>query len=174
VTLPADVVARPLSLADGPGLAALVAACDRTYLDWAPAGWTAPEVGPDWAVRFAEPGRWSCCACDADGVIVGFASFRPARRSETPGRSDGPVLEGVAHVGAVFVHPARWREGIAASLLRRAEREMRASGYTAAQLWTPDGAPAERFYAAQGWRRDGRVAWHEWVGLTVVGYAKSL
>ena len=174
MTLPADVVARPLTAGDGPGLAALVQACDRTYEDWAPAGWTAPEVGPDFAIRFTEPERWSCCVCDADGVVVGFASFRPARRGEAPGRPSGEPLAGVAHVGAVFVHPDRWREGIAGSLLQAAEREMRARGYTAAQLWTPDGAPAERFYAAQGWRRDGRVAWHEWVGLTVVGYAKPL
>ena len=132
MTLPADVVARPLAAGDGPGLSALVEACDRTYLDWAPAGWTAPEVGPDWAIRFIEPERWSCCVCAADGLIVGFASFRPARRSETPGRPGGPPLEGVAHVGAVFVHPARWREGIAGWLLHGAEREMRARGYTAA------------------------------------------
>jgi GNAT superfamily N-acetyltransferase len=174
VTLPADLVARPLAVADGAALADLVRACDRTYLEWAPSGWAPPEVAPDWAARFAEPGRWSCCALDADGAMVAFVSFRPAREHETPGRPDGPLLEGVAHIGAVFVHPSRWREGIAASLLQRAEREMRARGYTAAQLWTPDGAPAERFYAAQGWRRDGRVAFHEWVGLTVVSYAKPL
>jgi GNAT superfamily N-acetyltransferase len=172
--LPADLVVRPLAAGDGPALAALVEACDRSYRDWAPAGWTPPEIPPDWAARFAEPERWSRCALDAAGAMVAFASFRPARTSETPGRADGPLLAGVGHLGAMFVHPARWREGIAGSLLRSAEREMRARGYTAAQLWTPEGAPAERFYAAQGWRRDGRVAWHDWTGLTVVGYAKPL
>jgi GNAT superfamily N-acetyltransferase len=174
VTLPADLRARPLEAGDGPALAALVTACDRTYLDWAPAGWTAPEVAPDWAARFAEPERWSCCVVDGDGAFAGFVSVRPARASETPGRADGPVLAGVGHVGALFVHPSRWRRGIGAWLLRGAEREMRARGWTAAQLWTPEGAPAERFYAASGWRRDGRVAWHDWIGLTVVGYAKPL
>jgi GNAT superfamily N-acetyltransferase len=176
VTLPDDLRARPLAAGDGPALAALVTACDQTYVDWAPAGWTAPEVAPDWAARFAEPDRWSCCVVDAPpaGAFVGFVSFRPARASETPGRADGAVLPGVAHVGALFVHPSRWREGVGAWLLRRAEREARARGYTAAQLWTPQGAPAERFYAASGWRRDGRVAWHDWMGLTVVGYAKPL
>jgi GNAT superfamily N-acetyltransferase len=174
VTLPADLRARPFSAGDGPALTELVRACDRTYGDWAPAGWTVPEVGPDFAARFADPDRWSCCVVAGDGALVGFASFRPARASETPGRTDGPVLAGVAHVGAVFVHPSRWREGVAGALLRRAEREMRSRGYSAAQLWTPDGAPAERFYLAQGWRRDGRVAWHGWLGLSMVGYAKPL
>ena len=174
MTLPDDLRARPLEAADGPALAELVAACDRSYFDWAPAGWTIPEIPPDWAVRFTEPDRWSWCALDAAGSMVAFVSFRPARATETPAAPLGPPLPGVAHVAAVFVHPSRWREGIAASMVRRAEREMRARGFTAAQLWTPDGAPAERFYAAQGWRRDGRVAWHPWVGLTVVGYAKPL
>ena len=49
-----------------------------------------------------------------------------------------------------------------------------ASGYTAAQLWTPEGAPAERFYVARGWRRDGRSAWDGWLGLQMVGYATRL
>jgi GNAT superfamily N-acetyltransferase len=174
VTLPDDLRARPLAPGDGPALAALVRACDRSYLDWAPAGWTVPEIGTDWAARFTQPERWSCCVRDGDDVMVGFVATRPARVSETPGQADGPLLEGVAHVGALFVHPSRWGAGIGASLLRRAERELRACGYTAAQLWTPEGAPAERFYAAQGWRRDGRVAWHGWLGLSVVGYAKPL
>ncbi len=174
MTLPGDLRARPLEAGDGPALAALVRACDQSYLDWAPAGWTVPEIAPDWAARFAEPGRWSCCLVDPGGAIVGFVASRPARAGETPGRADGPVLEGVAHMGALFVHPSHWREGVGASLLQRAEREMRARGYTAAELWTPEGAPAERFYAAQGWRRDGRIAWHGWLGLTVVGYAKPL
>jgi GNAT superfamily N-acetyltransferase len=174
VTLPEDLRARPLEAGDGPALAELVSACDRSYLDWAPAGWRPPEVAPDWAARFAEPGRWSCCAVAGDGSFAGFVSTRPARASETPGQADGPPLPRVAHVGALFVHPSRWREGIGAWLLRRAEQELRAGGYATAQLWTPEGSPAERFYAAVGWRRDGRVAWHDWIGLTVVGYATPL
>ena len=42
------------------------------------------------------------------------------------------------------------------------------------QVSTPLGAPAERFYAALGWARDGRQEWHPWVGLEVVGYARDL
>src|SRR5262249_11748592 len=138
VTLPADLQARPLAAGDGPGLAELVTACDRSYLDWAPAGWTAPGIGPDWAARVAEPGRGSCCVVAGGGGFPGFVSVRPARASETPGRTGGRLLLGVGHVGALFVHPARWREGIGTSLLQRAEREMRARGYTAGQLWTPE------------------------------------
>ncbi len=50
---------------------------------------------------------------------------------------------------------------------------MRARGYVREQLWTPNGAPAEQFYLAQGWRLDGRREWHPWVGLEMVGYAQG-
>jgi GNAT superfamily N-acetyltransferase len=72
------------------------------------------------------------------------------------------------------VHPSRRRQGLGAALLARAEGAMRSRGDRAARLWTPQGAPAERFYAAQGWRRDGRAGWHPWLGLQMVGYAKRL
>jgi GNAT superfamily N-acetyltransferase len=137
-------------------LAALVAACERTYLDWAPAGWTAPEVPPAWLRHLAEPELRSLCAFDDAGSLTGVACFRPA------------------HLVALYVHPSCWRQGIATELLARAEDAMRARGCGAAQLWTPDGAPAERFYAARGWRRDGRAVWDGWLGLRMVGYAKRL
>ena len=34
---------RPARAADVPALVALVARCDATYCDWAPAGWMAAE-----------------------------------------------------------------------------------------------------------------------------------
>ena len=163
---------RPPTSADGAALRALVAACDRTYLDWAPAGWTPPELPTDWSARRTEPGRWSEVAfC---GELVGYASFRPARSEETPGAAAGPVLPGVAHLAALYVHPTRWREGLGAAMLARAEAAMRARECGAARLWTSEGAPAEHFYAAQGWRRDGRSGWDGWLGLAMVGYAKRL
>ena len=72
------------------------------------------------------------------------------------------------------MHPSRWRQGIAGRLMALAEEEMRARGYVREQLWTPKGAPAEQFYVALGWGRDGRREWHPWAGLEMVGYAKAL
>jgi GNAT superfamily N-acetyltransferase len=132
-----------------------------------------PEVWPGWPRRLAEPGRWSLCAFRA-GELVAYASIRPARRDETPGGAEGPPLIGVAHLAALYVHPACWRQGIGAAMLARAEAAMRGRGYGAARLWTPEGAPAERFYAARGWRRDGRSGWDGWLGLHMVGYATRL
>jgi GNAT superfamily N-acetyltransferase len=167
--LPRDLQTRPPVFADAAALLSLVAACERTFRDWAPACWTFPEVPPDWPRRVTAPGGWARCALDRVGAIVAFASFRSATRDEAP----GPAGAG-AHVDALYVLPARWREGIAAAMLAYAEAAMRARGYGAAGLWTPEGAPAERFYAAQGWHRDGRAGWHPWLGLYMVGYAKRL
>jgi GNAT superfamily N-acetyltransferase len=162
VSLPRDLAVRAVSEEDGPTVVALIATCEATFADWLPAGWAPPMVAPDWPDRFLEADRWSRAAFDPAGAAIAFVSFDPAERA------------GFAHVGAVFVHPSRWRQGIAAELLESAEAEMHARDFTAAQLWTPDGAPAERFYRAQGWLRTERRLWHEWLGLTVVGYEKTL
>ncbi len=166
------MIERSFRPADAEPLAELVRACDATYRDWLPPGWTPPEVGADWAARFSEPDRWSVLIED-DGAVVGFASFRQAYEGVPPAPS-GPVIEGVAHVGAVFVAPSQWRRGIARRMMALLEDEMRSRGFSHAILWTPDGAPAERLYSALGWARDGRRMWHDWVGVWVVGYAKAL
>ena len=168
--LPPGLEARPPVPADADALRGLVAACDRSYLDWAPAGWTPPA---DWSARLGEPGRWSL-GVFAGEDLVAYASFRPARHEPAPGAATGPPLPGLAHVAALYVHPAQWRQGIGTAMLARAEAEMRTRGYDSARLWTPEGAPAERFYAAHGWRRDGQSGWDGWLGLQMVGYAKRL
>jgi GNAT superfamily N-acetyltransferase len=165
---------RPPTPADGAALRDLLAACHATYQSWAPAGWPVPRASGDWGARVRDPERWSLCAFARDGALAAYVSFRPARRGETPGSVGGPVLAGVAHLAALYVHPSRWRQGIATAMLARAEAAMREQGYGAAQLWTPEGAPAERFYVARGWRRDGRSAWDGWLGLQMVGYATRL
>jgi len=77
-------------------------------------------------------------------------------------------------VSAVFTHPDRWREGVAAGLLEIAEDAMRAEGYAEVQLWTPQDAPARHFYDATGWAADGRVQWLAELGLPIVAYVKTL
>ena len=168
------MIRRPLEPGDAPALVALVRACDETYREWAPAGWEPPTVSPSWAESFLAPDRWSRVDVDGGGALAGAVAFRQAHLQPVPGPAEGPPLEGVAHLSILFVHPSRWREGIAGSLLDDAEAEMTARGYVREMLWTPEGAPAERFYAARGWERDGRRAWHQWVGLMVVGYARDL
>ena len=174
MSLPPGLLVRALSAADAPAVLALIAACEETYRAWAPPGWEPPTVPPDWLSRFHEADRWSHVILLPPSGMVGFVSFRPAQAADEPSVRSGPHLPGLAHVGAVYVHPSRWRQGIGAGMLARAEAAMHEHGYTRARLWTPEGAPAEGFYRARGWQADGRRAWNPWLGLVVVGYAKPV
>jgi GNAT superfamily N-acetyltransferase len=154
---------RTLDGADVDALTALARACDETYVEWTPKGWTVPEAPPGWANKYLRPESFIEGAFDPDGRLIATVAFRPSE-----------MAADIAHLGLVFVHPSRWREGIAGMMLSRAEAEMVARGYVSEVLWTPDGAPAEGFYRARGWVRDGRTDWHPWVGLDMVGYARDL
>jgi GNAT superfamily N-acetyltransferase len=149
------VTIRPLEAGDLPAITELARICDETYLEWAPPGWTVPVAPRGWADGYLEDDAWGRVAYEGEQLIASIG-FR------------GNTL------GLAFVHPSRWRQGIASRMLRLAEDEMRSRGIERAQLWPPLGAPAERFYAARGWVRDGRREWHPWVGLEMVGYSKDL
>jgi GNAT superfamily N-acetyltransferase len=178
VTLPADVVLRAPAPADVPGIAALVGACDESYRDWAPAGWKPPPAGREldrWRGRIIDGSWWVRIAVETGGRVVGLVCFTQAVAQGFA--VDAGALEpvvGRAHVAAVFTHPDRWREGVAAGLLEAAEAAMRAEGYRDVQLWTPREAPARRFYEATGWRHDGREQWLEELALPIVAYVKPL
>jgi GNAT superfamily N-acetyltransferase len=194
MTLPDDLEARVPEAADVDGIAALVAACDETYRAWAPSGWTPPPPGREldrWRGRITDGSWWTRIAVEPSGRIVGLVCFTqavtqrtvPAPPGRLPVKPQRPLDESVvgldpipfrAHVSAVFTHPDRWREGIAAGLLGLAEEAMRAEGYREVQLWTPRDAPARRFYEASGWRHDGREMWLAELGLPIVAYVKPL
>ena len=194
MTLPADLVVRVPAPGDVKGIAALIAACDESYRAWAPPGWTPPPPGREldrWRGRITDGSWWTRVAVEwADNRVVGLVCFTqavvqrtfpappgklPIRPARTP--DDMVGLEPIphrAHVSAVFTHPDRWREGIAAGLLGPAEDAMRAAGYREVQLWTPRDAPARRFYEASGWRHDGREQWLAELALPIVAYVKPL
>ena len=193
MTPPADLDVRPPAAGDVEGIAALVAACDESYRAWAPAGWRPPPPGREldrWRGRITDGSWWTRVAVEPAGRIVGLVCFTQAVVQRTlpasPGRlpvravrapAGALTLEPIrdrAHVSAVFTHPDRWREGIAAGLLALAEDAMRAEGYRAVQLWTPEAAPARRFYEATGWVHDGRSQWLAELGLPIVAYVKTL
>ena len=119
--------------------------------------------------RLADPERWSRGAFDAEDRLVATFSWEQFKE---PDSAEAPP--GVAHASAVFVDPARWRQGIATGLLTQAEQAMRERGYRLARLWTPEGAPARRFYEAHEWRHDGRRMWHDRFRLHHIGYEKRL
>lgn len=182
MTLPADLTLRVPDDDDLEGIAALVGACDESYRAWTPPGWVPPPPGRElarWQGRLTDGSWWTRVAVEPGGRIVGLVCFTQAVVQSSPLEARGPavVLEPIphrAHVSAVFTHPDRWREGIAAGMLERAEEVMRAQGYREVQLWTPREAPARRFYEATGWRHDGRERWLEELALCIVAYVKPL
>jgi GNAT superfamily N-acetyltransferase len=166
----AAVALRAPEPRDVDAMLAVVTACDETWREWAPEDWEPPAPGSaQWVSQLGASDRWTRVAIAPGHQLVGLVSWGPAR--------EGPewaLVPGMAHLGALFVDPQHWRRGIAATLLGAATDAMRAAGYAHAQLNTPVGAPAERFYAAQGWSRDGRTRWHEAVRLPSVGYHVAL
>jgi GNAT superfamily N-acetyltransferase len=183
VKLPADVELRAPAPGDESAIAALVAACDESYRDWAPAGWEPPEPGREldrWRGRITDGSWWTRIAVETGGRVVGLVCFTQAVVQRAPADTARHGDAGVepiphrAHVSAVFTHPDRWREGIAAGMLAVAEERMSAGGYREVQLWTPRDAPARRFYEATGWRHDGREQWLAELALPIVAYVKPL
>ena len=193
MTLPGELVVRVPGTGDVDSIAALIAACDDSYRVWAPAGWTPPPPGREldrWRGRITDGSWWTRVAVEPGERVVGLVCFTQAVVQRTlPAPPGMPPIRPVrlpddivglepiphrAHVSAVFTHPDRWREGIAAGMLRLAEDAMREEGYREVQLWTPRDAPARRFYEASGWRHDGREQWLAELALPIVAYLKPL
>jgi GNAT superfamily N-acetyltransferase len=168
--LPSDLTERELGSGDAAATAALIAACDQTYLESAPEGWTPPseeQEREDWREKLGEPDRWCHGAFDPVGELVAMIAVRDAVE-------DDESIAGVGQVSALFVHPSRWRQGIATRLLADGEQIMRERGVGRARLRTPEWAPARGFYEAQGWRatevREFADKWDMWT----IRYEKTL
>jgi GNAT superfamily N-acetyltransferase len=86
----------------------------------------------------------------------------------------GPPIEGLCHVGAVFVAPGRWGEALGGRLVDAALSEARSRGYGRAQLWThADNRRAHRLYGRHGFLRTGREKPDD-LGETIVHYERVL
>lgn len=169
--LPSDLELRPLMAADAGAIVALIGACDRTYLEWAPSGWSPPPEEPGiakWKARLGEAKRWAEGGFEQSGDLVAMASARAARED------GGTEIEGRGRLGALFVHPERWGEGIGLALLRRAEGAMRDLGCGSATLETPEAAPARGFYDRCGWKANGVREFKDDLGMWMVEYETSL
>jgi GNAT superfamily N-acetyltransferase len=169
--LPGDLTVRQVGSGELVEMMALVERCIRTYAGWASPSWKLPGAAVDvdrWRQGWHRPRRWARGAYDRAGALVALASW-----AQEVDAAERPIA-GIAHVSAVFVDPERWREGIGEAMLALAEAAMAGAGYRLARLWTPDGAPAQRFYEEAGWLPDGRRSWHPFVGLPIVGYQKRL
>lgn len=80
--------------------------------------------------------------------VRGFAAAGPPRDPDLPDRT--------GEVYAVYVHPARQRQGLGRALVDAAVDWLAGCGYAAAALWVLTGNAAGRaFYEHGGWQQDG-------------------
>ena len=99
-------------------------------------------------------------------AILGFAVVSPNR--------DGLAAE-VGQLGAIYVHPDAWNQGVGAALLREAERWLATEGFSSAILWTLGANQrTRRFYEHNGWTFDGSEYLHESTQTLRVRYTKRL
>jgi GNAT superfamily N-acetyltransferase len=95
----------------------------------------------------AAKGETETIVAVAEGEIVGFSAFGHCRDADAPGAGE---------IYALYVDPDRWGAGVGRELLLESRRRLRAAGFKEGVLWVLLGNEgAERFYAADGWRRDG-------------------
>jgi GNAT superfamily N-acetyltransferase len=163
---------RSATTADRDALVDLVLRCDETYRDWAGPVLRVPSRDEElahWHRRFADPLQRIRIA-DIDGAVAGTCAWTQARRAH----GVGPAIEGRAHISAMFVAPDHWRQGIASRLMDQAVEEMLQAGFDSAQLWTPEGAPARRFYEACGWTVTGDTLHMPELNLPLVMYETRL
>jgi GNAT superfamily N-acetyltransferase len=85
--------------------------------------------------------------------LAGMALAEPALADD----GAGPPIPGRCHIGAVFVNPAVWGQGVGGRVMDALLAEAERRGYQTAQLWTQAGNErALRLYEARGFRRNGR------------------
>jgi GNAT superfamily N-acetyltransferase len=107
-----------------------------------------PEQRVDW-YRFdpSTPADPQTTVALAGERIVGFSSLGPTRDED---------VQGAGEIYALYVDPDHWSAGVGRRLLEDSRRRLEEAGYAQAVLWVLRGNEgAERFYLADGWRRDG-------------------
>ena len=101
-------------------------------------------------------------------AIRGFATTMPVTDSDMPGCGE---------LGALYVDPQHWGNGVGVALLLAAREQMWQQGFRKAILWVLTGnVRAERFYQRDGWTRDGvtRKATVWGIEVDEIRYAREL
>ncbi|AEG44825.1 GNAT family N-acetyltransferase [Isoptericola variabilis] len=145
-----DVVIRSATPGDAPAIARVhVASWKQAH-----AGILPPEyldtLGPEsrleeWT-RILSEGRGTTIVAEADGRMLGFASWGPSR--------DEDAEPGDLELYAIYLDPEAWGRGVARDLMRTVLADV--SDGTPMSLWVP--ATSERarhFYRRHGFHPDG-------------------
>lgn len=151
---PGPVRVRPARPADADAIEALRVGTWRVaYRGMVPDAYldAMPVDGARRAGRMAEPGPGVVeVVAESDGTIVGWAGGGPSR--------DDDSAAATGEIYACYVEPSWWGSGVGGRLLRRVVDGLRAAGSADLTLWVlADNERAQRFYAAHGFRPDGRA-----------------
>ncbi len=96
----------------------------------------------------------------AAGTVIGLASIGPSRDEDLAG-------SGIHELYAVYLDPARWRQGVG-SMLLRAALELAPSTAPAVTLWVLEAnVRARQFYQRHGFAPDGGRKQYDGVGPPV-------
>jgi GrpB-like predicted nucleotidyltransferase (UPF0157 family)/ribosomal protein S18 acetylase RimI-like enzyme len=104
-------------------------------------GLSVSEREESWRSLLEEEGDWlTFVAEDGAGGLAGFCSAAIPNQDQETG-------EGTAEIGAIYVDPGRWREGIGGALLSAALAALRERGWREVVLWVlPENRAALAFY----------------------------
>jgi GrpB-like predicted nucleotidyltransferase (UPF0157 family)/ribosomal protein S18 acetylase RimI-like enzyme len=116
-------------------------------------GLSVREREQSWRALLGEGGeRWLTLVAEGpDAGVTGFCSVA------TPSRDEG-AGEGTAEIGAFYVAPDHWREGVGHALISTALAELSAQGWREATLWVlPENRSALAFYDRFGFAAEPGV-----------------
>jgi L-amino acid N-acyltransferase YncA len=95
---------------------------------------------------------------EADGSVVGFASFGACRDDDVPPGAVGELM-------AIYIRPDMWGRGFGQALMKEALAQLRSKGSDEVVLWVIESnRRAIRFYRQFGFVPDGSVRVREMYG----------
>ncbi len=119
-----------------------------------------------WAELIAGPDNLSMwvaeTAADAEGGIVGFASWRAARDERFAGK---------AELAAIYVLRGFQKQQVGARLFSLGSEAMANRGYTTCYCWTLEQGPSCPFYERMGLTFQGTTKTRDWDGTAIVEIA---
>lgn len=149
-----DVLIRPATLADAPGLTRVhVQSWLETYRDLLPESVydRIPESHQrrldHWQKCLAGQLPVSVVVAEAPDGIVGFASVEPAR---------DPTMSGYGELDAIYLLRSHQFRGVGPLLLSAAFQMLSKRGFERAYCWMMSGSRTRRFYRSSGAVRNGR------------------
>ncbi|ABS03602.1 GCN5-related N-acetyltransferase [Kineococcus radiotolerans SRS30216 = ATCC BAA-149] len=112
------------------------------------------------AVLPLHPPQHCLLAEDPAGNTTGFVRCGPSRDERAPGTT--------GEIHALYVQPTSWGTGTGRALLRAAQQQLLADGFTEATLWVlARNDRAQRFYRRCGWAPDGGTKQDQHEGVVV-------